>query len=234
MKKIFRKFVSKFSKYSHIYENAFDLVKTINFYGIDLVIDIGASTGEYAKMLRRFGYKNYIFSVEPVSKSFNLLNKNCSSDKKWSSRQYIISTQEKNKIKINVSKDFDNSSILSSTDLHLKNHKGAEFSYSEEIKSRSLDQLLNDEVGTQKNMMLKIDTQGTESDILKSGNSSLDKFKLIQIELSIHKLYSGQKLWIEIIQFMQERKFKVWNVIPGYKKKDNGQLLQLDAIFYKE
>ena len=234
MKKLLRKFVSKFSKYSHIYENAFDLVKTINFYEINLVIDIGASTGEYAKMLRRFGYDKYIFSVEPVSKSFKILNENCSSDKKWSSKQYIISKQNKNKIKINVSKDFDNSSILNSTELHLKNHKGAEFFYTEEIDSKSLDQLLNEDIDIQKNMMLKIDTQGTESDILESGDASLDKFKLIQVELSIQKLYSNQKLWTEVVQFMKEKGFDVWNIIPGYKQKDKGQLYQFDAIFYKK
>ena len=82
-------------------------------------------------------------------------------------------------------------------------------------------------------MMLKIDTQGTESDILESGNASLDKFKLIQIELSIQKLYSNQKLWTEVIQFMKERRFDVWSIIPGYKDKNKGQLYQLDAIFYK-
>lgn len=234
MKKLLRKFISKFSKYSRIYEHAFDLVRTINFYEINLVIDIGASTGEYAKMLRRFGYDKYIFSVEPVSKSFKILNKNCSSDKKWSSKQYIISKQNKNKIKINVSKDFDNSSILNSTELHLKNHKGAEFFYTEEIDSKSLDQLLNEDIDIQKNMMLKIDTQGTESDILESGDASLDKFKLIQVELSIQKLYSNQKLWTEVVQFMKEKGFDVWNIIPGYKQKDKGQLYQFDAIFYKK
>ena len=234
MKKLLRKFISKFSKYSHIYENAFDLVKTINLHEINLVIDIGASTGEYAKMLRRFGYDKYIFSIEPVSKSFKILNKNCSSDKKWLSKQFIISNQIENKIKINVSKDFDNSSILNSTELHLKNHKGAEFSYTEEIESKSLDQLLNDDVNIQKNMMLKIDTQGTESDILESGDTSLDKFKLIQVELSIQKLYSNQKLWTEVVQFMKEKGFDVWNIIPGYKQKDKGQLYQFDAIFYKK
>ena len=81
MKKILRNFVSKFSKYSLIYENAFDLIKTINSHKIDLIIDIGASTGKYAEMLRRFGYSNYIFSIEPVTESFKRLNINSSSDK---------------------------------------------------------------------------------------------------------------------------------------------------------
>ena len=37
MKNFFRKIISKFSKYSIIYENAFDLLKVINFYNIDMV-----------------------------------------------------------------------------------------------------------------------------------------------------------------------------------------------------
>ena len=82
-------------------------------------------------------------------------------------------------------------------------------------------------------MMLKIDTQGSEGAILRSGNESLGKFKLIQVELSIQKLYANQNIWIEIIEFMRERNFEVWNIFPGYKQKDNGQLYQFDAIFYK-
>ncbi len=233
MKKILRKFVSKFGKYSLIYENAFDLIKTINLHKIELVIDIGASTGKYAEMLRRFGYKNYIFSIEPVNKSFKKLSINCSSDRKWTAKQCIVSSENKKKIKINVSEDYDNSSILDVTDLHLKNYNAAKILHTEEIESKTLDDLINNDVEKKNNMMLKIDTQGSEGDILRSGNESLGKFKLIQVELSIQKLYANQNIWIEIIEFMRERNFEVWNIFPGYKQKDNGQLYQFDAIFYK-
>ena len=60
MKNFFRKIISKFSKYSTIYENAFDLLKVMNFHDIDVVLDVGASWGSYAKTLRRFGFKNKI------------------------------------------------------------------------------------------------------------------------------------------------------------------------------
>ena len=150
MKKILRNFVSKFSKYSLIYENAFDLIKTINSHKIDLIIDIGASTGKYAEMLRRFGYSNYIFSIEPVTESFKKLNINSSSDKKWIAKQFIISNEKKNKIKINVSKDFDNSSIYNVTDLHVKNYNGAKFLYTEEIESKTLENLIKYDIEKKK------------------------------------------------------------------------------------
>ena len=233
MKKILRNFVSKFSKYSLIYENAFDLIKTINSHKIDLIIDIGASTGKYAEMLRRFGYSNYIFSIEPVTESFKRLNINSSSDKKWIAKQFIISNEKKNKIKINVSKDFDNSSIYNVTDLHVKNYNGAKFLYTEEIESKTLENLIKYDIEKKNNMMLKIDTQGSEGDILKSGSELLDQFKLIQVELSIQKLYTNQNMWIDIIEYLREKNFDVWNIIPGYKQRDKGQLYQFDAIFYK-
>lgn len=233
MKKILRNFVRQFSKYSLIYENAFDLIKTINSHKIDLIIDIGASTGKYAEMLRRFGYSNYIFSIEPVTESFKRLNINSSSDKKWIAKQFIISNEKKNKIKINVSKDFDNSSIYNVTDLHVKNYNGAKFLYTEEIESKTLENLIKYDIEKKNNMMLKIDTQGSEGDILKSGSELLDQFKLIQVELSIQKLYTNQNMWIDIIEYLREKNFDVWNIIPGYKQRDKGQLYQFDAIFYK-
>ena len=67
MKNFLRKIISKFSKYSIIYENSFDLIKTINFHKIDLIVDIGASWGGYSRMLRRFGYKKEIISIETFS-----------------------------------------------------------------------------------------------------------------------------------------------------------------------
>ena len=75
MKKIIRKIISKFSKYSSIYENSFDLIKIMNFYNIDLVLDVGASWGGYAKSLRRFGYKNKIISFYDEILSISGLDK---------------------------------------------------------------------------------------------------------------------------------------------------------------
>ena len=93
MKNFIRKIISKFSKYSIIYENSFDLIKAIDFHEIDLILDIGASQGSYARMLRRFGYKKEIISIEPVSFSYKKLVKFCEKDQKWASKRLIISNQ---------------------------------------------------------------------------------------------------------------------------------------------
>ena len=234
MKNFLRKIISKFSKYSIIYENSFDLIKTMDTHKIDFVVDIGASWGGYSRMLRRFGYKEEIVSIEPVNHSYKKLIKFSSKDKKWSSKRLIISNQKKNKLNINVSKDFENSSILNSTELHKQNHNDAVFIHREEVECKSLDQLMNEYIDQKKNMMLKLDVQGSEADILESGINSLSKFKLVQIELSLQKLYDNQILWKDIVDLMYKKNFENWTIFPGYKQRNKGQLYQFDAIFFNK
>ena len=135
---------------------------------------------------------------------------------------------------INVSKDFDNSSILNSTELHKKNHIDSEFIYKEDVECKSLDLLMSEYKNEKKNFMLKLDVQGSEADVIESGINSLSKFKLVQIELSLQKLYENQILWKDIIKLMYEKNFDVWTIFPGYKQKNKGQLYQFDAIFFNK
>ena len=235
MKKIFRKLISKFSKYSLIYENAFDLQKILNFHEIDIIFDVGASWGGYAKSLRRFGFKDKIISFEPVNASYEKLLKNSFKDSSWHVHKKIIITNKNiKKQMINVSKDFDNSSLLNLTKLHSENHVEAKYSHQEEVECDSLDNLVSNYLKDEKNLMLKVDVQGTEMDVLKSAINNIKKFKLVQIELSLHKMYEQQVLWTEIIAFMNDCNFDIWTIYPWYKKKSIGQLYQFDVIFYNK
>tara|TARA_B110000305_G_C19339326_1_gene588244 strand:+ start:156 stop:878 length:723 start_codon:yes stop_codon:yes gene_type:complete len=235
MKNFLRKIISKFSKYSSIYENAFDLLKVIDYHNIDIVLDVGASWGGYAKTLRRFGFKKEIISFEPISTSHKKLLKNSLNDESWRVHKKIIITDKVvKKLSINVSVDFDNSSLLNSTNLHIENHQDAKSLQQEETECDSLDSLIDHYDIHKKNIMLKIDVQGSEMNVLKSGITNLKKFKLVQVELSLQPLYEKQILWKEIVDFMNDKGFDIWTIYPGYKKKSIAQLYQFDAIFYNK
>ena len=235
MKNLLRRLISKFSKYSKIYENSFDLLNIINSHKIDVVLDVGASWGGYAKTLRRFGYKKKIISFEPVNETHSKLLKNSLNDAEWQvHKKIIISNKNIKKLSINVSKDYDNSSVLDLSKLHAENHQNSQYTHKEEVESDSLDNLINYYSLGEKNLMLKIDVQGSEMDVLKSAINNLSKFKLIQIELSLQTLYEGQTLYKEILNFMNDHNYDIWNIFPGYKKKTVGQLFQFDAVFYNK
>ena len=101
------------------------------------------------------------------------------------------------------------------------------------MECKSLDLLMSEYKNEKKNFMLKLDVQGSEADVIESGINSLSKFKLVQIELSLQKLYENQILWRDIVKLMYEKNFEVWTIFAGYKQKNKGQLYQFDAIFFK-
>ena len=95
-----------------------------------------------------------------------------------------------------------------------------------------LDQILIKYIN-KKNCYLKIDTQGYEYPILLGSGNFLKKVKMIQLELSLHKLYEGQESWEKILNYLKKFNFKIWSIIPGFKNKKTNQLMQFDVIFYK-
>ena len=57
---------------------------------------------------------------------------------------------------------------------------------------------------------------------------------MIQLELSLHRLYEGQEGWEEILNYLKKFNFKIWSIVPGFRNKKIGQLMQFDVILYKD
>ena len=56
----------------------------LNFFDIDLVLDVGGNIGQTRDELRRFGYRKKILSFEPLKKEHNILKKRSLNDNYWS------------------------------------------------------------------------------------------------------------------------------------------------------
>jgi len=229
----YRVLINKFSKYPIIYNNGFELNKILFYHNISLVLDVGAYTGTYAQSLRRFGYKKEIISFEPVKESYDKLIINSLKDKKWYIYDRVAIGNDNKLVKINVSKKKDSSSILKIKRNHIKLEPESKILKYEYVKMIKLDKIIKEYV-KKKNTFLKIDTQGYEYPILLGSGNLLKKIKLIQLELSLHELYEGQESWVEILKFLENFNFKIWNIIPGFKNKKIGKLIQFDLILYKK
>lgn len=53
---------------------AFQLLKALNRFDVDLVLDVGANVGQFASELRLVGYKGNLVSFEPLSAAHNVLS----------------------------------------------------------------------------------------------------------------------------------------------------------------
>ena len=200
---------------------------------IDLVLDVGANTGGFAKELRDLGYKDHIVSFEPVKQSHKKLEENSKFDKKWLVHKRCAIGNKNKKISINLSKNSSISSILSFNKSKYIDKKKLSYNSKEITTQIKLDSCFSKYSNNKKNIFLKIDVQGYEDKVLKGFTQFLKKIDMVQIELSNHEIYKNQKLSSYFFNFFYKRKFVLSSVTPVFFDKKGINLLQFDAIFTK-
>ena len=85
---------------------------------------------------------------------------------------------------------------------------------------------------------LKIDTQGSELDILEGAEQALTDVLAIQVEVEFLPLYIGQPLFGDVSNFLLKKGFELWDFTTIYRygreKLDrSGQVAFADALFFK-
>ncbi len=200
---------------------------------IQTVLDVGANTGQYSQGLRKAGYKGRIISFEPANQAFQDLKKRAVHDKNWQTFNFALG-ETNGFSSIHISRHSPSSSILPMTSLHLDASPGSEYMSDEKIEVKTLDSIY-DSLGIKgENVFLKVDTQGYEKKVLDGASKSLSSVKGIQLELSAHELYEGEEIYYSICRFVEERKFRLVRIIPGFAHKGTHEMLQFDALFFRK
>ena len=210
------------------------LIKLINKYKIDLVLDVGANEGQFAKKIREHGYIKKIISFEPLSCAYDKLIKNSKNDDNWKIFRRCAIGNENTKSQINISNYSLSSSLLEFDNAHLKARPDIAMINSEAVDIIRLDSLFDELNFKDNKILLKMDTQGYESHIIDGSKKMLQQCKIVFSELSLHNLYKQQKTWIDIIEKLKQSEFKLASIENGFFNPSNNLLLQVDAIFIKE
>ena len=185
LKNILRKQISKIYSYSKIYYECNWLNSFLKYNSIDLVLDVGANSGQYALSLRRFGYKNKIISFEPGSDAYLKLIQNAKNDSKWNIYEKVGLGNQKKNIKLNISENSVSSSFKSIKKLHLLNQPDSKYIKTEKTKIVNLDEVFKKFCKTKENIMLKIDKNDIRksSDVISAINKNgVNKFVKITIK----------------------------------------------------
>ncbi len=199
-------------------------------HGIDLVLDVGANHGQYAKGLRSHGYRAEIISFEPVSAAYSVLAQACARDPKWSCFTYALGSEARS-AQIHVALSNDSSSLLAVSDELTRIAPGTASSRTETIEVRPLDEVYGSLVGGAAHVMLKIDAQGFEREILRGAEGSLPKLELLQLEMSLAEMYRGETLLPEMLRFLDAQGFTAISLENGLVDRDTGYLKQVDGLF---
>jgi FkbM family methyltransferase len=194
------------------------LRKVIDHFSIDCIFDVGANEGQYAQMLRdKVNYKGIIISFEPIPSAADKIRKLSKNDPLWLVDECALSdtvgTQEFN---IMSSSQFSSLRTPSHDGTELfKNHNRIERKVT--VKTKTLDAAY-DEFQKSLNFnrpFLKMDTQGFDAEVVKSGKGSLCKFWGLQSELAIKKLYNDSLDFREAITLYEKLGFTLSSFVPN-------------------
>ena len=209
-------------------------VKIIESNNITVVLDVGSNSGQFAKILREYGYKKKIVSFEPTKVAHKNLIKSSLNDSSWVVHPRVAIGDKLSNVKINIAgNNGESSSILEMGSTHKESAPHSLYVGKEDVDIITIDSIYGDYIDKNDNVMLKIDVQGYEDHVLIGTKNNISNIKIIKLEMSIVSLYEGDKLFNFYFSKLESLGFKIWDLEPGHRKSTNGRLLQFDAIFVK-
>jgi hypothetical protein len=95
-----------------------------------------------------------------------------------------------------------------------------------------------DQVGADRNLdgpfLVKVDVQGAELDVLKGGIETLKRTEYIILETVFFQVFIDGPGFAEIIAFMRQQGFVVYEVFDPLYRPLDGAMSQIDIAFVKE
>lgn len=197
------------------------LANLIKHHDIDIVLDVGANNGQFGLMLRNEGYKGEIHSFEPVSKTFENLNHACLNDQKWFSNKLAMgSTTGEETVHITESSDL--SSFLNPNDFGKEKYEKIKVSQTEKVKVNTISDYLATKIPAfkERNILLKMDTQGYDLKVFEGALNVLDHIDCILSEISFIPIYSEMPHYLDSLKIYEENGFVVTGMYPISRKSD--------------
>ena len=207
--------------------------KLFESFSIDVVIDVGASTGEFAKEMRKdLGFSGKIISFEPLSSAFKLLKQSAAADSKWEAINCALG-QTNSKMEINIAGNSDSSSLLKMLPSHIQAAPESNYIGKEIVEIKKLDSIIDKLCSKSNKVYLKIDTQGYENSVIQGAKESLENINTIQIEMSLTPLYEGELSFVNMHNLLTEKGYNIVSIESGFTDSKTGQLLQIDGIYHR-
>lgn len=215
----------KFEDTSHTFDHTFERllsVRNLGFYP-SYIYDIGASNGSWTKRALHVFPESSFLCVEPLIENQAALQEISAT---YSNVQYWQGCLGSHSEKSILYTDGDGSSLL-------RGHWGNTYGEETEVEVETLNNLIK-KLSISPPDLLKLDVQGFELEILKSAGDHIDEIQAIIAETSIFRFQEGMPLCQEIISYLSDHAFVLYDLLRMAVRPYDQALGQLDLLFVKE
>jgi FkbM family methyltransferase len=201
---------------------------------INLIFDVGANIGQFGRELRdHVGYDGRIVSFEPMRAAHEALTHAATGDPLWEVAPRTALGAHSGSVTLNIAGNSASSSVLAMLPAHADAAPESRYVDSEVVPLETLDDLASGYFRDDSRGLLKIDTQGYESEVLRGAAETLGRVEAVQLELSLVRLYEGQRLMPELLEHLGGLGFELWAVAPAFVDPRTGRMLQIDATLVR-
>lgn len=210
------------------------LVRFCQDLRLDLLVDVGANRGQFAKSHYEHGFDGTIVSFEPIPKAYEMLKTAAEkSGRDWRIAPRIALSSVKGIAKLTIAENSASSSLLEFSDRLEACIPIAKAVDEITVNTDRLDQVVPELGFNDRRMAIKIDTQGSELSVLEGCEGIENSIALIVIEASIGRLYVGQPSYYEIDEFLRNKGWGLVDIEPGYRDPKTLRLMEYDAVYAK-
>jgi FkbM family methyltransferase len=187
------------------------------------VVDVGAAYGEWSELAGRVFPDAQLILVEPLSEFAPFLE---AAARRLANATMVPAAagRESGSGVLHVHRDLVGTSLRTESDLA---------AVARDVTVLTIDGLVA-EHSAEGPFVLKLDVQGAELDVLTGASATLAETELVQLETLLFPFYDGAPELADVVAFMREAGFVVYDVVDlGYRPLD-GALAQVDLLFVPE
>ncbi|MCA1815262.1 MAG: FkbM family methyltransferase [Acidobacteria bacterium] len=202
--------------------------------GVNTVLDIGANTGQFARLAHAVLPAAAIYSFEPLPDCFASLTTALPGVAHFHPINCALGAED-GTLEFRRAAHTPSSSFLPMTSLHREAFPESAAGQEERTVSvavRRLDDAAR-ELPLRDNILVKIDVQGYEAQVLAGGAETVRRAVAVIMETSYVKLYEGQALFEDVYRAMLELGFDFQGNMEQMVSPADGRIVQADAVFVR-
>jgi len=202
----------------YLHEAAYEKIRKQGFQPGG-ILDIGASQGTWATAISRFFPGVPILMIEPREGERELLTQ--TAKRLGGDIELALLGAEEREVTF-----WD---MGSGSSVYYEN-SGAERT-SRQMTMKTLDAVMASKTNLFSPLFIKVDAQGSELDILKGGQKTLQQTELVQLEVSLMNYNAGAPTAYDVFDFMRAAEFSIFELAGANRRSE--RLVQVDVVFVR-